>query len=169
MWLFVTPWTIARQTPLSMEFSRQEYWSGLPFFSPGDLPNPRIEPRSPELQVDSTIWARSKAPYRLISVKESDFSFGTSSMTSMKPHENYFIFFDLFTSDILEYLEPSCLSSSHAQLWLSFQSCGHGQECFQLLPHPAMIKVHIMSPRIPPYFSLSALCSLKIILELICN
>ena len=51
--LFVIPWTIASQAPLSMRFSRQEYWSGLPFPSPGDLPNPGIEPRSPALQVDS--------------------------------------------------------------------------------------------------------------------
>ena len=48
-----TPWTIARQPPLSMEFSRQEYWSGLPFPSPGDLPIPRIEPESPALQANS--------------------------------------------------------------------------------------------------------------------
>ena len=51
--LFVTPWTIARQAPLSMEFSMQEYWSGSPFPSPGDLPNPGIEPRFPALQADS--------------------------------------------------------------------------------------------------------------------
>ena len=44
-----TPWTIARQAPLSMEFSRQEFWSGLPFPSPGDLPDPGIEPVSPTL------------------------------------------------------------------------------------------------------------------------
>ena len=43
-----TPWTVARQTPLSLEFSRQEYWSGLPFLFPGDLPDPRIKPVSPE-------------------------------------------------------------------------------------------------------------------------
>ena len=43
----MTPWTVAHQVPLSMEFSRQEYWSGLPFLPPGDLPNPRIEPMSP--------------------------------------------------------------------------------------------------------------------------
>ena len=49
----MTPWTVAYQAPPSMEFSRQEYWSGLPFPSPGDLPNPRIEPRSPELQADA--------------------------------------------------------------------------------------------------------------------
>ena len=51
--LFETPWTVAHQTPQSMEFSKQEYWSGLPFPSPGNLPNPRIEPRSPALQADA--------------------------------------------------------------------------------------------------------------------
>ena len=50
-----TPWTAARQAPLSMGFSRQEYWSGLPYPPPGDLPDPRIEPRSPELQADSLL------------------------------------------------------------------------------------------------------------------
>ena len=48
-----TIWTAANQAPLSMEFSRQEYWSGLPFPSPGDLPNPGIKPRSPTLWADS--------------------------------------------------------------------------------------------------------------------
>ena len=51
--LFVTPWTIACQAPLSMEFYRKEYWSGLPIPSPKDFPNPGIEPRSPALQADS--------------------------------------------------------------------------------------------------------------------
>ena len=51
--LFATPWTVAYQAPLSIGFSRQEYWSGLPFPSPGDLPNPGIEPESPTLQVDA--------------------------------------------------------------------------------------------------------------------
>ena len=51
--LFATPWTIAYQAPLSMEFSRQEYWSGLPFPSPGDLPEPGNEPRSSALQADT--------------------------------------------------------------------------------------------------------------------
>ena len=49
----VTPWTVACLAPLSMGFSRQEYWSGLPFTSPGDLPEPGIEPRSPALQADA--------------------------------------------------------------------------------------------------------------------
>ena len=47
--LFATPWTIAHQAHLSMEFSRQEYWSGLPFLRPGDRPNPGIRPVSPTL------------------------------------------------------------------------------------------------------------------------
>ena len=51
--LFVTPWTVAYQAPPSMGFSRQEYWSGLPFPSPGDLPNPGIKPGSPAFQADA--------------------------------------------------------------------------------------------------------------------
>ena len=50
--LFVTPWTVASQAPSSMGFSRQKDWSGLPFPSLGDLPNPEIKPRSPSLQAD---------------------------------------------------------------------------------------------------------------------
>ena len=48
-----TPWTVAHQAPLSMGFLRQEYWSGLPFPSSGDLPNPGIEPGSPALWADT--------------------------------------------------------------------------------------------------------------------
>ena len=51
--LFVTPWTVAYQAPPSMRSSRQGYWSGLPFPSLGDLPNPGTEPRSLALQADS--------------------------------------------------------------------------------------------------------------------
>ena len=51
--LFATPWTIAYQASPSMGFSRQEYWSGLPFPSPGDLPDPGIKPRSPALEADA--------------------------------------------------------------------------------------------------------------------
>ena len=56
-----TPWTVACQTPLSMGFSRQEYWSWLPFPSPGDLPDSLIEPESPSLQPDSLpteLWGK---------------------------------------------------------------------------------------------------------------
>ena len=53
--LFATSWTVAYQDPPSMGFSRQEYWSGLPFPSPGDLPNPGIEPGSPALWADALL------------------------------------------------------------------------------------------------------------------
>ena len=51
--LFSTPWTVAYQVSPSIGFSRQEYWSGLPFPSPGNLPNPGTEPRSPTLWEDA--------------------------------------------------------------------------------------------------------------------
>ena len=51
--LFATPWTVAYQAQPSMGFSRQEYWSGLPFPSPGGLPSPGIEPGPPTLQADA--------------------------------------------------------------------------------------------------------------------
>ena len=58
------PWTVACQVPLSMGFSRQEYWSGLPFPSPGDLPDPGIKPRSPALQADDLppeLWGKPQS------------------------------------------------------------------------------------------------------------
>ena len=66
VWLFETPWTVALQAPLSMGFSRQEYWSGSPFPSPRDLPNPGIEPRFSTLQADSLlVGATREAPCRI--------------------------------------------------------------------------------------------------------
>ena len=59
--LFVTPWTVAHQAPLSMGFPRQEYWSGLPFPSPGYLPHPGIKLRSPTLQADGFFFKECKA------------------------------------------------------------------------------------------------------------
>ena len=64
--LFVTPWIVAYEVPLSPKFSRQEYWSGLPFPPLEDLPVPGIEPGSPALQADAfTIWA-TRETYRAI-------------------------------------------------------------------------------------------------------
>ena len=62
--LCVTPWTVAHQTPPSMGFSRQEYLNGLSFLSPGDLPDPGIEPRSPTLQADSLLSKSQGKPKR---------------------------------------------------------------------------------------------------------
>ena len=55
VWLFVTPLFVAHQAPLSMEFSRQECWSGLPFPRPGDLPDPGVEPSSLAVQAVSLL------------------------------------------------------------------------------------------------------------------
>ena len=60
VWLFVTPRTVAHQTSLPMELSRQEYWSGLPFPSPEELPNPGIKPWSPASQADSAPFIKKK-------------------------------------------------------------------------------------------------------------
>ena len=59
------PHTLAHQAPLSMEFPRQEYWSGLPFPSPGDLPDPRIEPMSPALQPDALLSELGGKPHEI--------------------------------------------------------------------------------------------------------
>ena len=59
---FVTPWSIACQAPLSMGFPRQEYWSGLPFLSPGDLPDSGLEPGTPALQADSLPLSHQGSP-----------------------------------------------------------------------------------------------------------
>ena len=72
----MTPWTVACQASLPMKFSRQEYWSGVPCSSPGDLPDPGIEPGSPELQEDSLPSEPQRKPKgddSLPTVTETDF------------------------------------------------------------------------------------------------
>ena len=59
---FVAPWTVTLQAPLPMGFPRQEYWTELPFLSPGDLPDPGTEPMSPALQVDSLLLSHQGSP-----------------------------------------------------------------------------------------------------------
>ena len=66
----MAPWNVALQDPLSMGFSGQEYWSGLPFPSPGELPNPRIEPRSPAISGRfSTVWGTRAAIFQKVTRK----------------------------------------------------------------------------------------------------
>ena len=66
--LFATPWTVAYQAPPSMGFSRQEYWSGLPFPSPEDLPNPGTEPRSPTFEADDLTSEPQRFSQKLVGV-----------------------------------------------------------------------------------------------------
>ena len=68
--LFASPWTVDYEAPPSKEFSRQEYWNGLPFPSPGDLPNPGVEPRSPALQADTLPSEPPGKPFSCLTLKE---------------------------------------------------------------------------------------------------
>src|SRR5574341_460593 len=81
---FVTLWTVACQAPLSMGFPRQEYWNGLPFPSPGDLPDPGIEPRSPALQADSLLTETSGKPKILVGIVKMSFKKVITVHTSTK-------------------------------------------------------------------------------------
>ena len=92
VWLFVTEWTGAHQAPLSMEFSRHNYWSGLPFPSPGDLSNQGIEPGSPALQVDSL---PSESPRKLIFYLESLRSFPRTYMWLMTERQARCLIFNI--------------------------------------------------------------------------
>ena len=86
-------WTVARQAPLSVGFSRQEYWSGLPFLSPGDLPDPGIEPLCTVLQVDSLPSEPAGSPgWRSVDYKSQSQLMGVRSKVSV-------IEDDLFSSD----------------------------------------------------------------------
>ena len=87
--LFVTPWTAAHQASLSLRFSRQRYWSGLPFPSPGALPNPGIKPRSPALQ------AESSSSIKYLYYSEAGCQIGCFSDFHYK-YRNYFLYPLLF-------------------------------------------------------------------------
>ena len=76
------PQTVARQAPLSMGFSGQQYWSGLPFPSPGDLPDPGIEPRSPALQANSLPSEPPGTPINFLRTCQSTFHSGCTIMHS---------------------------------------------------------------------------------------
>ena len=80
-WLFETPWTVAGQAPTSMGFSRKEYWSGLPFPSPRDLPNSETESRSPALQADSL---PSEPPGKPILINQTHFAVWWTGLEGME-------------------------------------------------------------------------------------
>ena len=94
--LFATPWTVAHQAPLSIGFSRQENWSGLPFPSPGDLPDPGLEPGSPTLQADALLSEPPGKPIHPSKLSSNITSSGIPSKT-LAPSlilgtVNYFLF-----------------------------------------------------------------------------
>ena len=91
--LFATPWAVARQVPLSMEFSRQEYWSGLPLPTPGDLSNSGIEPTSPALAFTTEPPGSPKASkIQFLGENSSDYSLlkvRALSIIYCNPHSDY--------------------------------------------------------------------------------
>ena len=123
-----TPWTTAHQAPLSMRFSRQEYWNGLPFPSPGVLPNPGLESRSPALQADSLPSDLPGKPSLLGGVKMSGplWSFPTSLCSS--PCEHF-----------------HCITICFSFLWLLWQIIALGglkqQKCILAVLKPRSLKL----------------------------
>ena len=88
VWLLATSWTVTRQAPLSMGFPRQEYWSGLPFPSLGDLPNPGIEPaslESPGLQVDSLLLSHQGNSFPKITQRKKFCCPLSGTLTAFRP------------------------------------------------------------------------------------
>ena len=103
VWLFATTWTVAHQVPPSMGFSRQEYWSELPFPSPGDLPNPGIKARSPSLQADD-LWSEPPwKPCKIVSIYRSFISLGRFI-------PKYFILFTAVVNEIVSLISLSVFS-----------------------------------------------------------
>ena len=84
--LFATPWTVGHQAPPSMGFSRQEYWSGMPFPSPGDLPDSGIKPRSPALQADA-LTSEPPGRHNVQTVRPTHFSCSVLG-TLINPHQS---------------------------------------------------------------------------------
>ena len=95
------PWTIAHQAPLSMEFPKQEYWSGLPFPSPGHLLNPGIKPGSPELQADS-LPSQPTTTVPMIQYKDTDRIQAIVVFNSMRNKMSIFI-----TKKLIHIILPS--------------------------------------------------------------
>ena len=113
VWLFATPWIVAHQSPLSMEFSRPEYWTGLPFPSLGDLPDPGIKPWSPALQADSL------------------------SLPPGKPQMNFIIFFPFIFISWRLITSQYCSGFCHTLTWIS-----HGFTCIPHPDPPSHLPLH---------------------------
>ena len=86
------PWTVACQVPLSMGFSRQEHWNGLPFPSPDDLPNPGMKPGSPALQADSLTTEHEESPSLLAEGSGRRWRLKPSKTYRVPRHGNLFVF-----------------------------------------------------------------------------
>ena len=145
--LFGTPWTVAYQAPPSMEFSRQEYWSGLPFPSPGDLPDPGIKPGSPALQADALPSEPSGKP---LITKEVINSCSVVS-DSLWPHESQQTGqLDPWLADTILHHNTAMYSISllsfqcHTEKWKELVHNFHEGNCLPGRTDSCLIPVHTM-------------------------
>ena len=122
VWLFATPWTVAHQARLSIEFSRQEYWSGLPFPSPGDLPDAGIEPRFPALQADTL---PSEPPGKPIKSLSNVSSVLPKILEILKCSPTLFLRHIYFTDSLMSYKHWAILVIS---MWIFHLQTEFGQE-----------------------------------------
>ena len=131
----VTPWTVACHVSLSMEFSRQEYWTGLPFPTPGDLPDPGIKPvslASPALAVDSLPLRHLGSPFQTFGLLKLVINLGFGSNSECKVFFRLFIYLFLLTLCLHCCIQTLSSCTEQWLLWLGatgsrrrgFSSCG---------------------------------------------
>ena len=136
--LFATPWTIARQAPLSMEFSRQEYWSGLPFPSPGKLPDPGMEPESLPLQADSSPSDTREAPVVCITYIIFRYPINVLKPCCLMIWTSPSAWHDLAESEHRLCSAFNLSLSPTTGIW-GHHSAGKGSDCFSVLPTPTSL------------------------------
>ena len=138
------PWPAACQAPLSMEFSSQEYWSGVPCPPPGNLPNPGTEPRSPALRVDSLSSEPPGKPQILSSPNFTCHDIFTNSLPNLCCYHTSWLDSKLCSNKILHSVNPSMcqlvLSDLHALSHLILTSMLLGQHSPHLTPKKMRLK-----------------------------
>ena len=117
----MTPWTVTPKAPLSTEFSSQEYWSGLPFPSSGDLPHPGIEPGSPTLQADSLLTEPARKPF-LNSPDGKSRSFSGSNWKSEERIEGVLEWSKQEGEALITHMQFTCLVYSCSLDWVPWLS-----------------------------------------------
>ena len=133
----MTPWTVAYQAPLSMGFPRQEYWNGLPFLSPGNLPNPGIKPTFPALQVASLPLSHQGSP-------GTNYSASNLSINLVSPPS----YSHPFKMDLESSHANHCYHSCHPQTTTTFSPTPHA--CPVPLAAPRWSLETALQPRATP-------------------
>ena len=112
VWLLATPWTVAHQAPLSMGFSTQEYWSGLPFPSPGDLPNPGIKPPTPAFTNGFFTTEPPGKPWIMVIINNYHLNYSNKVKVKSLSHVQLFV-----TPWTVAYQAPLSMGFSTQEYW----------------------------------------------------